>query len=381
MNKIIQIVVGVLVAYAIVCITNYAYAGNNGPGTDTCQGSTCVEGDGTGVVNNYLGGAGGNGGNATIGDTTIRNKVDITNTNKLTNTLRNDITNTNSANANIGDIINKNVNSNTIGDITNTANGGNANADARANSKSTSTATGGNANATGGNANAEGGAGGDGGNAVAEGGQGGSSDVDVKFENPVQHITPAPAMKVDAALTDHGDKLSIKAKGSVWAHKQFFSYAQAQRLGNGASDAKIESGLFTTYKKTVIVSVVKDPGSAEFMGYLYILPDGPDCTLAQMEGKAMKAAMDAGGTHIIPDTDQGAYLEGSSWSIGFGGGASILSNGGQMAIAPNAGTGFGKAKSNNEMRPAIVVAVYRFEWPKQEVPYIPLDDNNNNEGR
>ena len=334
--KVIQVVVGIVIAWVIVSFFNYthAFAGHNEncpPNNPNCNVYEPTDGGGDTITNNYLGGAGGAGGaggNATIGDTTIRNRVDITNT----------------------------------------ATGGNANAKA--------TAKGGNATATGGTANAEGGAGGAGGNATAAGGQGGSSDVSVKFDNPVQHVNPARAMEVDAKLTDHGDKLSIKTKGSVWAHKQSFTYAQASRLGSGASDAKIETGLFTTYGKTATIGVVATPGDAEFMGYIYILPDGPDCTLAQMEGKIMKASMDAGGTHIIPDVDQGVYLEGSSWNVGFGGGASILSGDGQTAIAPNGGTGFGKAKSNNEVRPAIVVAVYRFEWPKQELPYIPLDDSN-----
>jgi hypothetical protein len=73
-------------------------------------------------------------------------------------------------------------------------------------------------------------------------------------------------------------------------------------------------------------------------------------------------------------SDEGAFLEGSSWSFGFGGGASVSSSDGTSAIAPSGGTGFGKAKSNNEMRPALMAKVYGFETDAQKLPYIPLDD-------
>jgi hypothetical protein len=97
-----------------------------------------------------------------------------------------------------------------------------------------------------------------------------------------------------------------------------------------------------------------------------------------MEGKLLQAAMDIGASYIEIFGDEGAFLEGSSWSIGFGGGASVSSSDGTSAIAPSGGTGFGKAKSNNEMRPALMAKVYGFETKAdaETLPYIPLDDDD-----
>jgi hypothetical protein len=50
-------------------------------------------------------------------------------------------------------------------------------------------------------------------------------------------------------------------------------------------------------------------------------------------------------------------LSGSSWNIGFSGGASLMTSGEDVAIAPNGGLGFGKAKSSSQFRPDAVYVV------------------------
>jgi hypothetical protein len=181
----------------------------------------------------------------------------------------------------------------------------------------------------------------------------------MKFEAKRDHISPSESPSVDAKLTDHDDKLRIKAVGSVFAHLGEFTKGQATMLAKGMSDGKVEMALIVEKDVQLTnIHVVAKVEGAEFMGYIYVLPDGPDVTLAQMEGLLMKKAMYAGATHIVPAVDEGAYLEGSSWNIGLGGGASILTSGGTAAIAPNGGLGYGKAKSNNEMRPAIMAELW-----------------------
>ena len=183
--------------------------------------------------------------------------------------------------------------------------------------------------------------------------------IEMKFEDKRDHISPARAMETKADLRDHGDKLRIKAFGSVFAHQSRFTKEQATKLAKGMSDAKVEMALIIEKDVQLdTITVAQRVDGAEFMGYVYVLPDGSDVTLAQMEGLLMKKAMYAGATHIVPVRDQGAYLEGSSWNIGLGGGASILTDGGTAAIAPNGGFGFGKAKSNNEVRPAIMAELW-----------------------
>lgn len=389
----------VIVLFIIVCTFNLAYAGHN----ENCpeNNPNCNVPDITGggdTIINVQGGAGGAGGNA---------NVDLVN--KVQNQIDNQVSSSSRSNAEIGDIINKNTNTigditnkniNTIGDITNTVSGGDSNSSAKA------SATGGNANATGGNASigdikntntANGGSGGNA-SAVAEGGEGGKADskatatagdnkgnnqtVNMKFEDKPDLIDPPNVPSVNSRLADHDKKLSIKTRGSVFVMKRSFSYTEASNLSSGAADAKVENALFAKFNKTSEVSLVASvPDGLVPMGYIYVLPDGPDCTLAQLEGKLMKAVMDAGGSHFTIDTDSGAYLSGSSWNFGFGGGASIVNNAGTTAIAPSGGTGVGEAKSNNEMRPAVMAAVYGIDRSNVKLPYIPLDDDKYEAGR
>lgn len=450
MRNILQIIIGVAVAFLIVCAFNMAYAKDGGePNNTGCNGE--------GNDGSPCAGTAGDNNNAGVNidlvnkiRNDVQNQIDNQVINNITNTNTSnsqsaasvgDITNTNNASAVVGDITNKNINSNTIGDITNrnnntntntigdisnkigditnTATGGNSSSNSS--SKSNSFAAGGNAFANGGSANATGGnatggnavvgdikntntaSGGDGGDAsaVANGGEGGKADakasatagdnkgnnqtVNMKFEDSPDHINPPAAPTINNRLTDHGDKMSIKTRGSVFGMKQHFTKAQASFLGKGASDAKVEYAVFMQFEETkeIRIGVENAPEGIEPMGYIYILPDGPDCTLAQLQGKLMEAAMKIGASYIDPNDDKGAYLEGTSWSVGLGGGASILSNGGQMAIAPSAGLGGGKAKSNNEMRPAVMAAVYGFKTKasSEDLPYIPLDDSEYEGGR
>ena len=203
-----------------------------------------------------------------------------------------------------------------------------------------------------------------------------TTELKQNFEDAPDHIEGPQLLESKADLKDHDQKLTIKTKGSVWDRRSVFTYAEAKRLGKGASDAHVEDALYDRgkkkMKKITIISENEVISGYESMGFIYVLPEGNDCVRPQMEGKLMQRAMERGGTHMIPVEDIGAYLEGSQFNIGFSGAASILSSGGTTALAPGGGTGYGKAKSNNELRPAVMAEVFRDTFLNISV-YIPAE--------
>lgn len=177
-----------------------------------------------------------------------------------------------------------------------------------------------------------------------------------KFEDKRDLIDSTFIPNTHAELTDHGDASDAKTIGSLWKHVDGMTYEQAKFAGKGASDVDVEKALlFDTDYRTTYINKGK---SGQFMGYIYILPSGSDCTLAQMEARALKEAMYAGANFALLFMSEGKYLSGSAWNIGLSGGASAMAKGDDIAINPNGGLGFGKAYSNNEVRPAIIVALY-----------------------
>jgi hypothetical protein len=78
----------------------------------------------------------------------------------------------------------------------------------------------------------------------------------------------------------------------------------------------------------------------------------------QMVARAAVKAMLLGATDILITDDEGKFLEAVQWGIGFGGSASVAASNGDVVVAPGFGTGYSKAKSNNELRPALFVVLY-----------------------
>jgi hypothetical protein len=96
-----------------------------------------------------------------------------------------------------------------------------------------------------------------------------------------------------------------------------------------------------------------------FGGFIYVFADGPDCYMAAMDAEAAETAMKAGMTHIVRVArDKSKTLSGSSWNIGISGGASLVTSGTDIGIAPNGGLGYGSAKSSSQYRPDAVYAVF-----------------------
>ncbi len=95
------------------------------------------------------------------------------------------------------------------------------------------------------------------------------------------------------------------------------------------------------------------------MGYLYGTPTGTKVNAAGVLAALAERAMWLGATSFtVSVVSDGVMTEGSSFGIGVGGGASLLSKGDSIAVAPNGGLGYGKAKSYSEELPTIVIKLY-----------------------
>lgn len=180
-------------------------------------------------------------------------------------------------------------------------------------------------------------------------------------ENKRDHLTGPPILR-SAPNFRNGQPLTVKTVGWGLLNKiGSLTWAQASRLGKGASDFKVEEALLfkNSFRTAKVYKLTGDDTKGIFMGYLYLLPEGGDVNAAAGIGRIGKAAMKAGATHFkVVMEDAVEEAEGSAWNIGFGGGASLLSSGDKIAIAPNGGLGYGKARTSNEMRPAAAVELY-----------------------
>jgi len=197
------------------------------------------------------------------------------------------------------------------------------------------------------------------GNVVDSGNSKSKSDLTLTqiYEDKRDHITGPAILKSDAKLSN-GRVDRIKLFGLELLDKiTQLTQAQADKLASQASDIKVEKALI--FENAFELDKIKFGKAGEFMGYLYVLSDGTDCNAAAMIGKVSRAAMKAGATHIeLVRVSSADHATGSAWNVGIGGGASIMSNSETVAIAPNGGLGFGKAKASNEARPSLAFGAY-----------------------
>jgi len=175
---------------------------------------------------------------------------------------------------------------------------------------------------------------------------------------PVQydHITPDIG-KTNSDMIDHNGVMNLKAMGSIDAHISAITRVHADKLSKGASDVEVvKSIMFENDFRTTMIS---KGAVGQFMGFIYVIPDGSDVTMAGIEGKAYLAAMDAGATHYTMEHSSGMYVEGSKAGIDFGGSASVaIAADGSAVIAPGATFGYSKAWSSNEIRPGVIITLY-----------------------
>ncbi len=181
------------------------------------------------------------------------------------------------------------------------------------------------------------------------------------YEAAKMHITGPGMLNSDAKL-QQGKRFSYKTWGSVWAKVDFLTMKQAKKLCSKASDISVEESImFENDFRTSIINKGK-PVNGSFMGYLFVGPDDTDAedlNTPSLEGAAGKRAMKLGATHMIKvGDDSGDVATGDSWNIGISGGASIITSGDGVAIAPNGGLGFGSASASNETIPAMVFELY-----------------------
>lgn len=135
------------------------------------------------------------------------------------------------------------------------------------------------------------------------------------------------------------------------------SISKARRACSKADDIEIEPVIF--FENNFSTNEIQTGASGELMAYLYINQDGPDINVVAAFCQGAVNAMRLGATHVqVVYQGQGEVSGGSSWNIGIGGGASVMRSGDDIAIAPNGGLGYGRARAFNEARPALTLAVY-----------------------
>jgi len=166
--------------------------------------------------------------------------------------------------------------------------------------------------------------------------------------------TAAPT--VDAKVVD--TKASkIRGTGSLLDRVEFLTMSMAVRASKNASDMDVEAAVL--FENDFELDRIRVGQGEVFGGYIYVFSDGTDSYLAAMDAEASEAAMKLGMTHIVRLGEVGLtkVLDGSSWNIGFSGGASLMASGDEIGIAPNGGLGFGKARTSSEFRPDAVYEV------------------------
>jgi hypothetical protein len=187
--------------------------------------------------------------------------------------------------------------------------------------------------------------------------QGQKQSVDIKFEaDKREHIGGHAAPVADAKVAN--TKASkIRGKGSLLDRVRFLTMSMAKRASKDASDMDVETAVL--FENDFELDKIRVGTGEVFGGYIYVFADGTDCYLAAMDAEASEVAMKLGMTHIIRlgEVELTKVLDGSSWNIGFSGGASLMTSGEDVAIAPNGGLGFGKARTSSEFRPDAVYEV------------------------
>jgi len=190
--------------------------------------------------------------------------------------------------------------------------------------------------------------------------QGQMNNWEQTFEDKRDHIQGPELMRSDAKFA-HGYANDAKTYGIELLDEVDFLYmSQAKMLSKETTGVKITKNvMFKNSFETSRVYIRKTDKRGKFMGYFYGECKNKKCNAAGMVGEAAEQAMKIGATHVIfIKQSDGKEAEGGSWNIGIGGGASIMSNSETVAVAPNGGLGFGKAKAYNEMRPAMVFSIW-----------------------
>jgi hypothetical protein len=172
-----------------------------------------------------------------------------------------------------------------------------------------------------------------------------------------EHIQ-GPGLLNSGAKTVDAKASNIRAKGDLFSRISSITYAMAKKASKNASDMDVEPALL--WENDFRTDVITIGAEGDFAGFIYIFSDGNDSYLAAMDAEAAEEAMEAGFTHIqrLGAVETSKHLNGTAWNIGISGGASIMSNGEDFAIAPQGGLGYGKAKSSNQYRPDAVYEVY-----------------------
>lgn len=172
-----------------------------------------------------------------------------------------------------------------------------------------------------------------------------------------EHIQGPGLINSDAKIVD-AKASNIRSKGDLFSRISSITYAMAKKASKNASDMDVEPALL--WENDFRTDVITIGVEGDFAGFIYIFSDGNDSYLAAMDAEAAEEAMEAGFTHIqrLGAVETSKHLNGTAWNIGISGGASIMSNGEDFAIAPQGGLGYGKAKSSNQYRPDAVYEVY-----------------------
>lgn len=179
------------------------------------------------------------------------------------------------------------------------------------------------------------------------------ADIPVAYN----HITPSVDAG-NASLTDHDAVSDVKVQGSLLDYIKTLDVTMAKRAAKGASDIVVESAIL--WEPAVQLKNVNLQSKAgTYMGSVTFTTDGPDATMDQMIARAVVESAKLGATDIFITDDEGKFLDAVQYGIGFGGSASIAATGdGSAVVAPGFGTGYSRAKSSNEMRPALFVVLF-----------------------
>jgi len=187
--------------------------------------------------------------------------------------------------------------------------------------------------------------------------QGQAQSTNIKIEADEREFLGTTAAPVVDARVKDTKASKIRGTGSLLDRVEFLTMSMAVRASKNASDMDVEAAVL--FENDFELDRIRVGQGEVFGGYIYVFSDGTDSYLAAMDAEASEAAMKLGMTHIVRLGEVGLtkVLDGSSWNIGFSGGASLMASGDEIGIAPNGGLGFGKARTSSEFRPDAVYEV------------------------
>lgn len=191
--------------------------------------------------------------------------------------------------------------------------------------------------------------------------EGNHQSTDIVIEDKVQHVSPGSTSLTEAKFADPAvvDVSRMQGLDILVDAKDSLTWSEAKMLAKGARGVDINGQWL--FKEDVAMDKIKFGSEGTLMGFIYLDSKSLDSNAVAMLAYACKEAMFYGATHLdIVSLDGKSVALGSSWSIGLGGGASIIAGpDGQVAIAPNGGMGKSSAQSFTAITPTMVVAVYK----------------------